>query len=166
MKVTAMAPSTMITRLSSHDELIRAGLMVEAWMVADLMVVPLTFVLNVRQHAIYQPTNDQHSGKEHREKWSKNVRLRYNEAVRKGVFTERPDNQIDTLFLLKKTLSQGPCGSTSSAEIRGSNLLSHSVSEETVAPNGLDLFGRDWIRRWKDGPAAIKIGSRVATRNL
>ena len=121
-----------------------------------VMVEAKTFGLNVRQRAIYQPTNNQHSGKERREKWSKNVRFRYNEAASKGVFTERPDNQIDTLFSPKKISSQGPCGSTSSAEIRESILLSHSVSEETIALNELDFFGRDWIRRWKDGPGRNK----------
>ena len=51
---------------------------------------------------------------------------------------------------------QGPCGSTSSAELSGSDLTSHAVSKETIAPGELDLFGRDWIRRWKDGPGHNK----------
>ena len=141
------------TRPNSGDELAAEVKIIQAGLV---MVEGKTFGLNVRQRAIYQPTNHQHSGMEHREKWSKNMQFRYNEAASKGVFTERPDNQIGTLFVLKKILSQGPCSSTSSAEISGSNLLSHSVSEETVAPNELDLFGRDWIRRWKDGPGRNK----------
>ena len=115
-----------------------------------------TFGLNMRQHAIYQPTNDQYSGKEHPEKWSRIVRFCYNKGASKGVFTGRVDNQIETLFFLKKMSFQGPCGSTSSTEIRESNSLSHSVSEETVEPNELDHFGCDWIRRWKAGPGRNK----------
>ena len=50
----------------------------------------------------------------------------------------------------------GPCGGTSGAEIGGSAPLSHSIGEESTALNRLDLFGRDWIRRWKDGPGHNK----------
>lgn len=85
-----------------------------------------------------------------------NCTVYYNEAASKGVLAGRVDNQFDTLFFLKITSSQGPCSSTSSAETTGSNLLNHSVGEETIAPNELDLFGRDWIHRWKDGPGRNK----------
>ena len=107
-------------------------------------------VSNIRPRVIYQPTNDQDSEKEHREKWTQIVRFCYSEAAGNGVLAGRVDKQIDALFL-KKTSSQNPCNSTSSTKITGSNLLNHSIGEETVAPNELDLFGRDWIHRWKDG---------------
>ena len=116
-----------------------------------VMVKAKTFGSNIRQRSMYQPTNDQDSEKERREKWTKIVRFYYNEAASKGILAGRVDNQIDTLFFLKITSSQGACGSTSSAETTGSNLLNHSVGEESNAPSDLDLFGRDWIHRWKDG---------------
>ena len=114
------------------------------------------FGWNVRQRTIYQPTNDQHSVKEHRKKWSQNLRFCYNEAASKRAFTRRPDNQIHTLFFPRKMSSPGPCGSTSGAEIGGSKLLSQSVSDEIVAPNEVGVFSRKSIGRWKDGPGRSK----------
>ena len=122
----------------------------------SVMVKAKSFGSNIRQRSLYQPINDQDSGKERREKWTQIVRFYSNEAASKGVLAGSVDNQIDTLFLLKITSSQGPCGSTSSAETTGSNLLNHSIGEVTVAPNELDLFGRDWIHRWKDGAGRNK----------
>ena len=106
--------------------------------------------------AIYQLPDDQDPEWEHREWWSNNVRSGYNEAANKGDFTGRPYNRIDTLFLPTQMSFQGPCGSMSSAELSGSDLTSHSVSKETIAPDELDLFGRDWICWWKDGPGHNK----------
>ena len=119
------------------------------------MVEANFFYLNVWQRAICGLTNDQHPRKGRREKWSNNVRLWHDEAASKGVFTGGLDNQIDTLFF-KKVPFLGPCGSTSSTEIGGSALSSHSIGEASIAPNKLDHLGRDWIRRWKDGPGHNK----------
>ena len=91
-----------------------------------------------------------------REKWSNNVRLWHDEAASKGASTGRLYSRIDTLFFPQKMSFQSPCGSTSSAEVGGSELLSHPVSDETIAPGELDHFGRNWIRRWKDGPGRNK----------
>ena len=149
-------PETLIppeTRSSLHEQIvvevkgIRAGL---------VMVEAGTFGLSVSQHDVCQPTKDQHSGKGHREKWTNNVRFGYHEAASKGVFTVRLDKQINTIFLPKKMSFQGSCSSTSNSKIGGFDSLSHSVSEETIASGELDLFGRDWIRRWKDGPGHSK----------
>ena len=114
------------------------------------------FGWNMGQRAIYQSTNDQHSVKEHRKKWSKNLRFCYNEAASKRAFTGRPDNQIHTVFFPKEMSSPGPCGSTSGAEIGGSNLLSQSVSDEIVAPNEVGVFSRKLVDRWKGGPGRSK----------
>ena len=112
-----------------------------------VMVQAKSFGLNVRQSAIYQPTNDQHSRKGRCEKCSNNVRF-----CGKGIITGRLDIQVDTLFFPEKMSFQGPYNSKSSVEIVKSDSLSHRVSKETIAPSELDLFGRDRIRRWKDGP--------------
>ena len=114
------------------------------------------FGWNMGQRAIYQSINDQHSVKEHRKKWSKNLRFCYNEAASKRAFTGRPDNQIHTVFFPKEMSSPGPCGSTSGAEIGGSNLLSQSVSDEIVAPSAVGVFSRKLVGRWKDGPGRSK----------
>ena len=78
------------------------------------------------------------------------------EAACKGAPTGRLYSRIDTLFFRQKMSFQSPCGSTSGAEVGGSEFLSHPVSEETIAPGELDHFGRNWIRRWKDGPGRNK----------
>ena len=114
-----------------------------------------TFEVN-KQCAIYQLPDDQDPEWEHREWWSNSVQFGYNEAANKGDFTGRPYNRIDTLFLPTQMSFQGPCSSTSSAELSGSDLISHPVSKETIAPNELDLFGRDWLCWWKDGPGHNK----------
>ncbi|KAK0509952.1 hypothetical protein JMJ35_007346 [Cladonia borealis] len=114
-------------------------------------------VVNVeRKSVIYQLPDGQDPEWEHRGWWSKLVRLGYNEVANKSDFTRRPYNRVDTLFLPKRKSFGASGGSTFSTEIVGSGLTSHFVSEGIIVPNGLDLFGREWIRRWKDGPGRNK----------
>ena len=114
------------------------------------------FGLNVRQRGIYQSTSDQHSRKGQCEKWSNNVRFCYKGFSSKGIFTGRLDIQVDIHLFPKKMSFRTPYNSKSSAEIGESDLLSHCVSKETVAPGGPDLVGRNWIRWWKIGPGRGK----------
>ena len=141
------------TKSSLHVQLEVKVEGIQAWLG---MVEAKFFGLNVRQRATYQPTNDQHPRKGRCEKWSNNLRSCDNESSSKGTFTGRLDNPIESLFFPKKMSFQGPYNSKSRAEIGDSDLLSHSGSKETIAPSELDLFGRDYIRRWKDGPGRNK----------
>lgn len=140
-------------KLSLHKQLDVEGKGIQAGLV---MIEAKSFGLNVRQRAIFQPTNDQSSRKERREKWSNHVWFCDNESSSKGIFTWRLDNQVDTIFFPEKMSFQGPYNSRSSTEIGDSDLLSHSISKSTIAPGELDLFGRDRVRRWKDGPGHNK----------
>lgn len=112
------------------------------------------------QYVIHQLSDYQDSELDpewkHRGWWNDSVRLVYDEAANNGDFPRRPYNRIDTLFLPKKMPFGGPCGSTSSAELGASDLPSHSFSREIIAPNEIDLYGRDRMSWWKDGPGRNK----------
>ena len=118
-----------------------------------VMVEAESFGLNVRQRAIYQPTNNEHSKARRFEKWSNNLRPCDDESSSKGIFTGRINKLVDSRFFSKKVSFQGPYDSKSSAEIGELDLLSLSGSKETIT---LDIFGRDYIRWWKDGPGSSK----------